>query len=168
MDPLLQILKRLGDQGVELVLVGGMAAIAHGSPVLTLDIDVCAPLDEANLSRIIEALRGLNPRWRFRPDKIIPVDSVERFRGCRNLYITTDWGVLDVLGALPGVCTFAELAGRTVDIDLGGFTCRVLDIDTLISAKRAAGRDKDIIGVRHLEAIKKSRGQPPAPPAERE
>ena len=43
-------------------------------------------------------------------------------------------------------------------MDLGDLKTYVLDIDALIAAKRAAGRDKDLIGMRHLEAIKKARG----------
>src|SRR5687768_8277376 len=82
-----EILRRLKDGEVEFVIIGGVAAGLLGSPMATLDVDVCAPLDDTNLGRIIEALRGLNPRWRFRPDKMIPVDDVARFRGCKNLYI---------------------------------------------------------------------------------
>ena len=37
MDPLIQILKRLNEQGLDFVLIDGMAAIAHGSPMMTRD-----------------------------------------------------------------------------------------------------------------------------------
>ena len=65
MDPLIQILKRLSEHDVRYVLIGGVAAVVHGSPVVTRDVDVCAPLDDENRAKIIDALRGLNPRWRF-------------------------------------------------------------------------------------------------------
>jgi len=122
-------------------------------------MDVCAPLDDANLDRLIKALDGLHPTWRFRPDKVFAFDNAERFRGFKNVYLTTDLGILDILGELPGIGSFESLAGRTTDMNVGdGLLCRVLDIDTLIAAKRAAGRQKDLLNVRHLEAIKKKRG----------
>lgn len=155
MDPLVQILKRLTEYDVRYVLIGGVAAVVHGSPVVTRDVDVCAPLDDENRAKIIEALRGLKPRWRFRPDKFIPVDDAEKFRGAKHLYINTDWGDIDILGELPDFCSFEDLAGKTVETDMGGFKCEVLDLDTLIAVKRAAGRDKDKFAVMHLEAIKR-------------
>jgi hypothetical protein len=92
MDPLIQILKRLDEQELSFVRIGGMAAIAHGSPMMTRDVDICGPLGDASLGKIIEALRGLHPGLRFRPDKVFPVDSVAKFSGFGNPYISTDWG----------------------------------------------------------------------------
>lgn len=161
MDPLLEILRRCTDAGVEYVLIGGMAAVAHGSPMMTRDADVCAPLTHENVLKIIRALSDLTPRWRMRPD--LPPISVDSpmLDGLKNLYLRTDIGAVDVLGELPGVGTFEQIVDRTVPMDVGGFVCRVLDLDTLIAAKTAAGRDKDVIGVRHLEAIKKLRRENP-------
>ena len=153
-----ELLQRLNDHGVPFIVIGGVAASLLGSPMATLDVDVCAPLDEANLQKIIEAMRGINPRWRMRPDKVIPFDDIERFRGVKNVYLATDLGILDILGDLPGIGSYDDIQNKTVEFDLGGFTCRVLEIDTLIAAKRAAGRDKDLVGVRHLEAVKRQRG----------
>lgn len=55
MDPLFQLLKRLSDFGVEYILIGDMAAIVHGSTVVTRDVDVCAPPVFPNLQRIVAA-----------------------------------------------------------------------------------------------------------------
>ena len=54
MDKMLLLLKRLTDNQVEYVLIGGYAAIAHGSSLVTKDVDVCAPLTEPNISRILD------------------------------------------------------------------------------------------------------------------
>jgi hypothetical protein len=61
----LELLRRLHDAGVEFIIIGGVAAIAHGSAVVTEDVDLCAPLTRENAVRIITALQGLNPRWWF-------------------------------------------------------------------------------------------------------
>ena len=150
------ILKRLHDYNVEFIVIGGVAAALHGSTQGTFGTDVCAPLHDANLGRIIAALRGLNPRRRFRPDRVIPVDSLEKFSGFKNLYVRTDWGDLDILGEMPPLGLYGDVKDRFVEYDLGGFACRVLDVDTLLVVKRAVGRDKDKVAVMHLEAIKRT------------
>ena len=71
-ENLLLLLKRLSDCGVNFTLIGGMAAIAHGSSMVTKDVDVCSPMIEANLARILSALRDLHPRHRMRPDLAVP------------------------------------------------------------------------------------------------
>ena len=37
----LDLLRRLVEHGVEFVLVGGMAAAAHGASIVTEDVDIC-------------------------------------------------------------------------------------------------------------------------------
>lgn len=75
--------------------------------------------------------------------------------------LVTDVGVIDLLGELPGVGSFDDVRDKTVEVNVGGFLCRVLDLETLILSKKTAGRDKDLIGVRHLEAILRKREQEP-------
>jgi predicted nucleotidyltransferase len=156
-----ELLKRLKDHDVEFIVIGGLAAILQGSPVATYDVDVCAPMSDDNVAKIHRALRDIRPRFRFRPDKLPVPDDPARLRGVRNLNLVTDVGVIDLLGELPGVGTFDQVRNRTEEINLGGFVCRVLDLETLILSKKIAGRDKDLIGVRHLEAILNKRKQEP-------
>ena len=87
MDSIRQILARLNEHDVEFVIIGGVAAILHGSARATLDIDICAPLVEPNLSRILSALRGINPKWRMRPDRPPFPDDPAKLRGFQNFYL---------------------------------------------------------------------------------
>lgn len=167
----LELLRRLKVHQVEFVIIGGVAASLRGSPVATYDVDVCAPMHDSNVFRIHEALKDLNPRFRFRPDLMrVPEDPV-RLRGIKNLNLQTDLGAIDILGELPGICSFQDLKDRTTEMDVGGFLCRILDLDTLIAAKRAAGRDKDLLNVQHLEEIRRAESRqpglfdPPKPPS---
>ena len=166
MDLTLQLtplLKRRSEHGVEFVVVGGIAATVHGSVRFTADLDVCAPLDQANITRIINALRGLNPRFRFRPDKMRMWEEPERFVDFKNLNLVTDWGVLDILGEVSGVGTYKQVSALSTPAELGGIVCHVLDLDALIAAKRAANRPKDRPAVAELELIRerKAKLQPP-------
>jgi hypothetical protein len=63
-----RLLARLPDSGFEFVVVGGVAAIAHGASTLTRDLDVAAPMTTENLTRLLDVLRPLHPRFATRRD----------------------------------------------------------------------------------------------------
>ena len=151
----LELLKRLQGESVEFVIIGGIAALAHGGVVPTQDLDVCAPLDHDNAARIIRAFAGANPRWRMRPDLPVITPDNPNLIGLKNLYLRTDLGQLDVLGEVPNVCTYAELKQRSVEMDFAGLHCRVIDVETLIAAKRSAGRPHDLRTIAYLEEAKR-------------
>lgn len=152
-----ELLRVLTAGGVDFVVVGGLAAVLHGSPLGTLAVDVCADFSPEGVRKLLDALRPLHPRLRHRPDRMPLPDDPERLSGLMNLYLLTDLGALDLLGELPGVSGFEEVRDRSVEMDVGGFPCRVVDLDTLIAAKRAAGREKDRLGLPHLLAIRDAR-----------
>src|SRR5512136_170597 len=96
----LDLLKRLNENGVAYVLVGGMACVIHGSQVVTQDVDICAPLSLENVSGLLAALAGVNARFRMTRDlRPLPNDP-EKLTGFKNLYLLTDLGQLDVLSEI--------------------------------------------------------------------
>lgn len=155
MASILDILRRLVEHQVDFVLVGGMAATAHGSSVVTEDVDVCTPFELENMRRVLEALSGLNARLRMTPARSpLPADAAALV-GWKNLYVTTDAGQVDFLGEVTGVGSFAAVHQGALTLDLGGFSCPVMGLDDLIRAKRALGRDKDLRVARELEVVAK-------------
>lgn len=149
-----EILSRLHASGVEFVLIGGAAAAAYGSQVMTDDVDVCAPMGRDNAVRIITAFADVEPKWRMRPDMPV-VRADDSYLGqLKNIYLRTKVGQLDVLGEIPGVCDYAEAARKAVTMTFGDLTCKVVDIDTLIAAKKVAGRPHDLRAIPYLERWK--------------
>jgi len=63
-----RLLETLVGNDVRFVVVGGVAATVHGSARLTQDLDVVYARDEANLSRLVEALSPLQPYLRGAPE----------------------------------------------------------------------------------------------------
>ncbi|MDO8793721.1 MAG: hypothetical protein Q7J25_03780 [Vicinamibacterales bacterium] len=61
------LLTTLADHDVRYVLIGGLAATFHGSPVRTSDADICPARDAGNLARLSRALVDLDAKV-FRPD----------------------------------------------------------------------------------------------------
>ena len=52
------MLARLQAAGIDFVLVGGYAAVAHGVSLVTQDIDICCRFSPANLYRLQETLEN--------------------------------------------------------------------------------------------------------------
>jgi hypothetical protein len=151
----LALLRRLATSNVDFVLVGGLAAIVHGSTVVTEDADVCLRFDETTLTRVFDALRGTNPRERMNVARPLLGEDPRRFIGSRNLYLATDEGVLDLLGEIVAVGGFDEVRRASIEVELEGFRCRVLSLEALIACKRTLGRPKDLRVVAELEAVLK-------------
>jgi hypothetical protein len=150
----LDLLKRLNKHRVKYVLVGGMACVIHGSQVVTQDVDICAPLTPENLSRLLAALADIHPRFRTARDLHPLPNEPEKLEGFKNIYMVTDLGPLDVLSEITGVGDHSKVEQHTIQVDLEGIQCRVLDLDTLITAKKAMNSPKDRQVVLELEAIR--------------
>ncbi len=157
MEQLNQILERLNGSGLEYVLVGGLAAVFHGVPLVTRDIDICMPMTQANLTLLERAIADLHPVHRETPQHLPFSVAADFPRGLKNIYLRTDWGVLDCLGEIKGVGDFAVVAQRSLVVDLPIGTCRILNLDALIDAKSALDRPQDKLALIHLRHIQKKK-----------
>lgn len=151
----IEILRRLNEAAVEFIVIGGVAAIAYGSPLMTDDVDICAAMRRDNLAKIVQAFQDVEPRWRLRPDLGIVKPDDTYLGQLKNMYLRTGLGILDVLGEIPGVCSYESALSRAVEIDLDGIVCKFIDTETLIAAKRVAGRPHDLRTIEFLEAQKR-------------
>jgi hypothetical protein len=107
-----------------------------------------------NLLRLQDALKEYHPVHRMTPKRLPLVLTSEGCRKLKNLYLDTDIGPLDCLGAVLGVGDFQTIKQHAISIEIDGTECRLIDLDTLIKAKRAMGRPRDLMAVQELEAIK--------------
>lgn len=147
-------LELLSRYAVDCVIVGGVAAALHGSSVPTYDLDICYARDTANLHRLAEALNAVHAALRGAPPNLPFILDAKTLRNGLNFTFDTDIGPLDVLGEVSGVGGFAEAREGAVVYELFGNPYPVLALDKLISAKRAAGRKKDLDMIPELEAIR--------------
>jgi hypothetical protein len=148
-----RLLAALHRTGVEFIIVGGVAARAHGSSRLTDDLDVCYSRDPANLERLVKALAPLKPYLRGAPPGL-PFDwSVATLRAGLNFTLATTAGAIDALGEITGGGRYEDLVQHTITIEIFGRPTRLLDLPWLIRVKRAAGRPKDLEVIAELEAL---------------
>ena len=147
----------LAEAGVEFIIVGGLAATAHGSARLTQDIDVVYSRSLENLDRVVLALAPFLPYLRGAPPGLpFGWDSSTLRRGL-NFTLTTKIGDIDLLGEVTGGGTYEHLLPHTVVMEFFGHSCRCLDLPWLIRVKRAAGRPRDMESVAELEILLEER-----------
>ena len=123
---LTEILTGLNSAGIRYVVVGGVAATIHGSPRITADVDICYDPTADNR----EALAALLRRW--------------------NAYLR---GAGRGLPWILDARTLRDSSVITLVTDLG-VSFRVVALDALIAAKKAAGRRKDQEALLELEALR--------------
>lgn len=156
------LLATLVRSGVDFVVIGGFAAVAHGATLVTQDIDLCCDFSTDNLLRLQSALADLHPVHRTPARSPLRVTS-ETSGSFNNLYLDTDLGPLDCLSRVKGLGPFDEVKKRSVTVRLPAGPCRVLSIEALIVSKQAMGRRRDHEAVIQLRAIRERRGRGTGP-----
>ncbi len=152
------ILRRLDAANVDFVVIGGIAAVAHGSPQITQDLDIVFATDDANLVRLGSALQDLKATLRGVTDDVPFVPDARSLRNVRVLTLDTEEGPLDVMLQPDGSKGYEQLRAGSIEAIVGGIAVRVAGLDDLIRMKKAAGRPKDRSYVEELEAIKRLAG----------
>jgi predicted nucleotidyltransferase len=148
------LLAALNDAGVRYVVIGGLAAAAHGSIRATRDVDVVYERSDENLDRLVAALARLAPYLRGAPAGLPFRFDRATLRSGLNFTLTTALGEIDLLGEVVGGGRYADLAERSAELDVAGVRCRCVDLPTLIATKRAAGRPRDFDAIAELEALR--------------
>jgi hypothetical protein len=137
---------------VEFLVIGGFAVIAHGSQRLTSDLDIVIDSRVANCRRLIGALVELEAEYRLSSGRWTKVaeNADPKWLAKENHLFDTRAGALDVFNRLEGVPSWTEARSRAVEVEAFGHRFLVLDKDTLIRSKLAAGREQDLADVAEL------------------
>jgi len=146
-DPLLRLLGRFRDEGVDYVLVGGQAMRLNGYLRATEDVDVLVKPTRANGEKIIRALsflvasRELDAAW-FVPSED---GNVENIRVADDLLV-------DLLFSANGE-TFESVQPYVRELTIEGTPVKVLNIDGLLKTKTDY-REKDLLDKQVLSRIR--------------
>lgn len=151
-DPL-AILRTLDERGVDFVVIGGIAAVLHGSPRVTQDLDICFATDDDNLEALGAALRSLDAKLSGVVEDVPFVPDAATLRRISVLTLETVHGRLDVLAAPAGAGDYAALRANAARYDVGGLDVLVASLEDLIAMKRQIGRPKDLADIAELRAI---------------
>ena len=140
-----EILAALDRHGVRYVVIGGLAAILHGAPHVTTDVDIVPEEALRNLERLSEVLRELNAKIRVAGEEDgVPfghdADSLARVR-IWNL--VTDRGNLDITFQPSGTYGYEDLRRDAVRMTVRGVEVPVAALADVIRSKEAADRQRD-------------------------
>lgn len=138
-------------EGVEYLIVGGYAVGAHGRPRATKDIDLWIGGGE-NLDRVARALLAFGM-----PSTL--GDAVRASAPDEVIWFGAPPRRVDLLRSIDGV-SFDSARSRGVRTRLGDLEVSIIGLDDLITNKKTAGRDTDLVDARHLEEIRASRESP--------
>jgi hypothetical protein len=132
--------------GVQYVVIGAQAAVVHGVPLLTEDLDITPARDAKNLDRLAAALRKLDPRLRSAQDPEgipFPVDGA-MLATAETWTLITRLGALDLAFRPSGTRGYEDLRRDATLIELGeNLTVSVASLADVIRSKEAVGREKD-------------------------
>jgi hypothetical protein len=142
-DQFLAVIRAFEREGVEYILVGGVAVNIHGIVRTTEDVDFFVRATPANVERIRAALRSL---W---SDPHIAEITAEDLAG---EYQTIRYGppsgdiTIDLLAGLGTAWQFDDLQSER--LEFGGTSIRVATPATLFKMKRSTVRPRD-----HADAL---------------
>ena len=134
-----RLLRVLTEHEVRCIVVGGVAAAAHGSTRLTNDLDICYERTQTNARSLARALHALRARL-FDGER--DLGSAFDYRTLQHgdmLTFSTDAGGLDCLAAPDGTEGFDDLAKSAVDVEFVRLHVLVASLDDMIRMKRASG-----------------------------
>lgn len=144
----------LTDEKVDFVIVGGLAISAHSSGYITTDLDLCYLRTKENLKNIVAALAPFSPRFRNYPENLPFIWDERTLQNGTNFTLVTKIGDIDLLGEVAGIGDYKAVKAESVVEMIYGCKVRILTLEGLIKAKRAAGRPKDLLVLPELEALK--------------
>lgn len=148
------LLGALLEGGVDFVVIGGLAAQAHGSPVITEDLDICFDLDRGNLERLAAVLEQLAAVRRGLPEGVLAPLDARALRGGDVFTLRTMFGDLDLLARPDPGLDYVQLRSRATRFSFGEMTVWIAVLEDVIAMKRAAGRPKDLLAIEHLGALR--------------
>ncbi|MBI5767146.1 MAG: nucleotidyltransferase [Verrucomicrobia bacterium] len=136
----------LNAKRVRYLVVGGYAVAYHGYPRATGDIDIFIELSRRNATAMVEVFE----RFGFTGFDLKPEFFMEKGEVVR---LGREPLKLEILNDISGV-TFDACYRQRVKARIEGLRVNFIDLPELLRNKRASGRDKDLLDLKHLPRVR--------------
>lgn len=135
----------LNRHNVIYVLIGGLAAVYHGSPFPTADADITPDTSHTNLTRLAAALRELNAKIRTEsvPEGLPFACDAQGLAAAEMWNLVTDAGDLDIAFQPAGTHGYPDLRSDATSAEIYDATVQIASLSDVIRSKQAANRPKD-------------------------
>ena len=150
-------IQALCDARVDFVVIGGVSATLHGSSRVTYDLNICYSRASSNLKRLTAALAPFHPRPRGFPKDIPFLWDEITPHNCTAFTLQTELGEIDLLAEITGLGSYDDVKPRSMIVEAYDRQVSTLDLRSLIRAKRAAGREKDLSDLAEIESLLEAR-----------
>jgi len=164
-NPFGDLLLALARKDVQFIVAGGVAAVLHGVPRVTLDLDISICMEEANITRFLKLMKklGLVPRAPVPAETLI--DSVARQKIVREkhavvfTFLDPDDPLRHVDVFLTEELSYERLLEHTGVQMLDRHRIRIVSAEYLLKLKKAIRppREKDELDIRVLSKIVRDR-----------
>ena len=146
---ILSIVDALQREGVDLIIIGGIAVILYGMPRTSEDIDIIIKMNEQNISLIRSALNKL---YDDNEIKDITFEELSNYAVLR--YISPNNDIIDLISNLGEAYDYNNIECNTVELE--GIKFKVATPKALIQMKSITYKEKDKLDLLFLnELIKK-------------
>jgi len=154
------ILGELVQEGVEFLVIGGVAVGYHGHIRATKDVDVVPAPDGANLEKLAHVLKRLDAQVEgaeeFDNEELPdPLDPQALALG-GNWVLLTRLGRLDVMQWIDDDALWEMLSPAAIEDEIGGLPIKMVSYDDLVALKEKAGRPEDLTD---LQRLRQARGE---------
>lgn len=141
----------LNSRAIEFIVIGGVAYNFYAPPRATKDVDIWVRPTVENAARLIDAIRDFG----F-PTEALSIDGMTTQE--QVVIMGRPPNRIDVL-TRPAGLDWATAWERRVLTEYEGVPVGILSMSDLISAKRAAGRPRDLADLAMLEKIQARHGR---------
>lgn len=153
------ILAELTHEGVEFLIIGGVAVGFHGYVRATKDVDIVPAPDPQNLERLAQVLKRLDAQVEgaeeFEEGELPnPLDPEVLGLG-GNWVLSTRLGRFDVMQWIDDDALWDKLAPAAIEAEIDGLPIKVVSYGDLIALKEEAGRPEDLAD---LQRLRQARG----------
>jgi hypothetical protein len=149
-------LRALTAGGVDFVVIGGIAVMAHGFVRATADTDITANPELANLERLAAVLRDLEAVLPGADPLAGDPVSARSLSFGGNPRFETRLGRLHIVQSPAGAPRYAEMANRAERVKLDDLELRICGYADLVAMKEATARDQDRLD---LAALREARDE---------
>ena len=150
------LIEQLVTAGVEFIVIGGAAAVLHGAPITTVDLDILYRSTDQNVDRLQALLERLEGAVRDPAGRDLS-PTREHLMAGGQMQLFTRLGPVDVMGRLHDGRSYDDLLVHSLVMGDEQLEIRVLDLPTLIEIKTAAARAKDRLMLPVLLALLEDR-----------
>jgi predicted nucleotidyltransferase len=154
------IFAALDREGVEFLVIGGVAVGFHGFVRATKDIDIVPNPDPENLEKLAGMLARLDAQ----------IEGAEEFEGeglpdpldpealalGGNWVLRTRLGRFDIMQWIGDDPLWGKLSPTAIEAEIGGLPVKFASYESLVALKEQAGRPQDLID---LQRLREARGE---------